>query len=73
MSEAEELLNLGERYMEGEEGIAQDEAKAVELFQRAADLGNADAMVRLGECYDDGEGVEQDKSKAVEWYQRAAD
>src|SRR4051812_16571882 len=48
-----------------------DETQAVAWYQKAADLGNAQAMFNLGCCYEHGEGVEkQDDSKAVEWYRK---
>ena len=47
-----------------------DEAAA--LYQKAADKGNAYAMWRLGECYDNGDGVEFDSKKAYKWYVKAA-
>ncbi len=46
---------------------------AVALFRQAADLGDPDAMVELGESYRAGEGVTQDDSEALRWFRRAAD
>ncbi|KAH3763391.1 sel1 repeat family protein [Pelomyxa schiedti] len=46
--------------------------KAVNLYQRAADAGNAMAMCNLGVCYQYGNGVDKDMNKAVTLYQRAA-
>ncbi len=43
------------------------------MYQKAADLGNADAMFNLGWLYEDGNGVEQSYEKAAELYQKAAD
>ena len=65
------LFNLGVR--NEKRGIAQDKKKAIELFQRAADLGNADAMNKLGVYHYKGNGVLQDKKKSIELYQKAAD
>lgn len=47
-------------------------AKAVGWYQRAADLGNADAMRNLGLCYEHGRGVPADAKKAVRHYYQAA-
>ena len=47
-------------------------AKAVELFQKAADQGNADAQNNLGVMYYSGEGVPSDTAKAAEWFKKAA-
>jgi hypothetical protein len=54
------------------EGVAQDNAKAVEWYQKAADQGHARAQFNLGVKYANGEGVTQDNTKAVKWYQKAA-
>ena len=51
----------------------EDYEKAVELYQKAADQGNAHAQYGLGNCYFEGEGVPEDHKKAVEWFQKAAD
>ena len=46
---------------------------AVELFQRATDLGEAEAMSRLGLAYVTGEGgLPTDKQRAVKLFRRAA-
>ncbi|GES93565.1 kinase-like domain-containing protein [Rhizophagus clarus] len=50
-----------------------DKKKAFELYQKAADLGNADGINNLGDCYLDGIGTDIDKKKAFELYQKAAD
>ena len=44
----------------------------VELYQEAAEAGNADALNDLGALYYDGRGCEQDFSKAVYYYDKAA-
>ena len=49
-----------------------DYAKAMEWYEKAADLGNATAMDNIGWLYENGLGVERDLSKAQEWYDKAA-
>ena len=44
---------------------------AAERFRMAADLGNAAAMVELGDCYRDGTGVPKDEAEAVKWFCKA--
>jgi uncharacterized protein len=66
------MTGLGLLYVRGL-GVAQDYAKARELFEKAADKGDATAMANLGLIYRSGLGVAQDSSKAREWYQKAAD
>ena len=51
---------------------AKDYAKAVELWRKAADMGNLWAYNNLGTCYKNGQGVAQDYAKAVELYEKAA-
>jgi len=59
-----------------EDGVAAyergDYSKAVELFRKAAEQGNADAQFNLGQMYDQGKGVKQDYAKAVELFRKAA-
>lgn len=63
--------NLGVYYENGQ-GVAKDEAKAVEWFSKAAEQGNVHAQYNLGLCYQDGRGVAKDEAKAVEWFKKAA-
>ena len=65
-------FNLGLRYYKGL-GVPQDLKKAVECFQKAAELGDAKAQNQLGIMYAKGEGVPQDMKKAAEWFQKAAE
>ena len=53
-------------------GVTEDKKKATELYQRASDMDNSDAMNNLGTCYMKGCGVIEDKKKAVELYQSAS-
>ena len=55
------------------ERAPKDLGKAAELFQKAADQGNAEAQNNLGLCYENGEGVPKDLGKAAELWQKAAD
>jgi len=50
-------------YAEGK-GVKQDYFKAVELFQKACDGGDAAGCYNLGIMYMNGQGVKQDYSKA---------
>ena len=66
--DAEDLFNQGYDAKDEE-----DYDKAVPLFQKAADMGNAEAMVELGDCYFDGNGVSENKAEGVKWYKKAAE
>lgn len=39
---------------------------------QAAELGNAEAQLKLGLAYEKGDGIPQDYAKAAAWYRRAA-
>jgi hypothetical protein len=54
-------------------GEATDPARAHELYERAAELGNAEAAYNLGALYATGQGVDQDYAVALQWYRRSAE
>jgi TPR repeat protein len=53
-------------------GIA-DKQEALKWFRKAAEGGNPDAELDMGEHYEDGDGVEQNYAIAAEWYRKAAE
>ena len=63
---------LGDYYFGGYAGIAQDYAKALELYTEAGEKGDADAQAQVGYIYQCGCGVDPDYEKAMEWNNRAA-
>ena len=64
--------HIGAMYNNGR-GVEQNYNKAVELYQKAADLGDSGACYNLGLMYNEGLGVNQNYNKAVELYQKACD
>lgn len=52
---------------------ANDLAKAIKYYQRAAELNNADALLELYYIYGEGVGVEQDEDKALFYLKKAAE
>ncbi len=50
-----------------------DMARAVDLYQRAANAGDLRAMVSLAQLYENGTGLPQDAARSLEWNERAAD
>ncbi len=66
--EIEESNNLAIKYINNKEYD-----KAIEIFKRNAEIGNAYAQLNLGYCYKNGEGVEQNYIEAFKWYKLAAD
>ena len=63
---------MGCNYSDGGLNLPSDHTKALELYHRAAELGNAKAYNSIGYAYDYGEGVEVDKKKALHYYEQAA-
>jgi len=60
------MFNIGCFYRDGSDGFPQDNAKSLELWHRAAELGYAQAYGAIGYAYQHGGGVEVDKKKAVQ-------
>jgi TPR repeat protein len=69
----EAITFLGSAYQRGHYGLVTSDKKAAKIYRRAVELGNVDAMVRLGYLYATGSGVKLDKKKAEELYRAAAD
>jgi TPR repeat protein len=42
-------------------------------YRKAAEHGNDDAQLKLGDCYYDGNGVGQDYDEALKWFRKAAE
>lgn len=53
------------------EGTSQNYLKAKEYYQKAANQGDADALVNLGVMYDRGYGVPKDFKKARGYFEKA--
>ena len=63
------LCELAQKYFEGIGGFQKNEAKGLELYTKAAELGNRPAMYELGREY----GVNKNYEKALYWYGKAAE
>jgi len=72
------IYTLGRHYNLAGLGLSQDDTKAANLVNRAADLGLCDAHFRIARAYQSGEGVEfgdgveQDLGKALYHFKHAA-
>src|SRR6266849_2256858 len=53
---AKELLSQADKYRLGS-GVVRNEAKAAQLYRKAAEMGNAEAETRFAEALFDGRGV----------------
>jgi len=52
--------------------MAKSYDKALPIYQRLAEAGNAEAQMRLGEMYWFGDGTASDLVKARQWFERSA-
>jgi localization factor PodJL len=72
MGNAEAQFVIATRYLNGENGLKQDFAKAAYWYGKSAASGNAPGQYRLGTLYERGKGVAKDMKAALGWYERAA-
>ena len=63
---------LGDKYYNGELGLAKDVPRAIELWTEAAELGSIGPHYNLGHVYYTGEGVEEDKPRGIRHWQQSA-
>ena len=71
--EPEALRMLGYLLAEGK-GVAKDEARAAELYRRAAEGGDRFAQLNYAGMIDQAAGgLTRDVSAAITWFRRAAD
>ena len=69
---AAECYICGWRYANGR-GVIQDDEKAVEWYQKAAEQGHAIAQYDLSWMYQHGRGVSPNSSEALKWCRKAAE
>ena len=72
IDDVEAIFGLGSFYNEGMYGLPQDHNKALELWHRAAKLGNTASHYNIGGAHHRGDGVERDEKKAVHYYELSA-
>ena len=72
MGHADAQNFLGTYYLNGY-GVEEDEAAAVEWFQKAAGQNNMFGNYNLGRCYQNGWGVEKDPQTSLRFYLLAAE
>lgn len=60
-------FNLGVLYDQGK-GVPQDNALAMQWYQKAAEQGLPQAQINLGIMYEQGQGVKADYVRAYFWY-----
>ena len=69
----EQYLEAAKLYDEGKGGIEQDDKKAFDNYVIAANKGNIEAMVKVGEYFWSGKVIDQDYEQAFLWWKKAAD
>ena len=52
--------------------VKKNKKKAIEFYEKAAALGNGDALLNLGVIYYTGDSVSKDVSKAVEYFSKVS-
>ena len=67
----EAIYDLAGLYRRGE-GVAQDDARALALYRKAAALGFAPAMNALAYMHALGRGTRRDRDRARDWLEKAA-
>lgn len=60
-------------YMLGINGFIKSPAEAARYYRKAAEQGNVQGQVMLGNFYSQGTGVIQDYREALRWYRKAAE
>lgn len=72
LNDATAIYTLGVIHDRGSDGFRPNQAKALKLWHRAAELGFAQAYHNLSCSYNDGSGVEVDQKKAKYYLELAA-
>jgi len=72
LNDALAFLDLGMQYRDGYMGLPQNMNKALELWNRSAELGSCNAHACLATAYYHGESVEEDKEKGIQHWMLAA-
>ncbi|WP_370278746.1 hypothetical protein [Pontibacterium sp.] len=71
VSSADIYYRLGVRLASGNDGDP-NYPRALDAFQKAAELGHVEAQYMLGTAYLNGKGTQSDTQQAVKWLERSA-
>ena len=72
LNDARAMHDFGCYHAQGYHGLAQNYAKALELWHRGGELGCAASCSEIAYTYDIGDGVERDKTKALYYWELSA-
>jgi len=67
------VYKIGLMYVRGDHTVPRDYAKAMQWYQRAAELGFARAQNDIGHLLEQGLGVPKDVAAAAKWYRVSAE
>ena len=67
------MYNYAHMHRQGRGGVPQDQAAALALYRKAAELGHVKSIGMLGRYYEAGTVVERDPDQAFDCYRRAAE
>ena len=67
------MVKIADSHCNGKNGARKDYPKAFELYSKAANAGNSDAMYGLGCMYLAGNGVKADEIAARKWFEKSSD
>lgn len=70
---AEELYLKAWDYIQGKKGLPVDTTKAIELWMKSAEKGNAKAQYELGFQYGEGMVITKNYEQSTYWYRKAAE
>jgi hypothetical protein len=62
---------MGEMYYEGL-GVKQSDIEAFRWFEKAAQRGDAIALLNMGSLYYEGQGVKQSDTEAFRWWREGS-
>ena len=68
-----QILDKGNDYYFGRNGVKKDYTEAVKWYRKAAELGNPKAQNSLAKCYEHGLGVKINHQEVIKWYNKAAE
>ena len=72
LNDGRAVFSVGSYYARGLLGLRPNQAKALELWRQAAELGSAEAYYGIACCYKFGRGVERDEKMAMHYTELAA-
>lgn len=73
LSPSPTFAQSAEQYLKQAREAPYKSKEQFDLYMKAAELGNAEAQCKIGDCYHFGNGVDKDYNKALIWYKKSVD